>query len=228
MPETVQLVRLLSANSFFVGLRNESLQSVARLCVNRELAARETLFRKDDPGEALYAVRRGEVRIATRTAEGRELTLNLLGPGDIFGEIALLDGRPRTAEAVATEATTLSVIHRSDFLALLARDSDIALRIIELLCERVRWMSDRMEETNFLTPAARIGRRLAALADDYGDDVRVTQDELAVFANTTRETVNRHLQAWKRRGWVKLGRGRCRILSRDGLKTAAAGGDASS
>lgn len=225
MPETAQLARLLSANPFFAGIRNDSLQTVARLCVTRELAARETLFQKDDPGEALYAVRRGEIRIAARTAEGRELTLNLLGPGDIFGEIALLDGRPRTAEAVATEATTLSVIRRSDFLALLARDSALALRIIELLCARVRWMSDRMEETNFLSPAARIGRRLAALADDYGDDVRVTQGELAVFANTTRETVNRHLQAWKRRGWIELGRGRCHILRRDGLETAASGGD---
>ncbi|GLS44842.1 Crp/Fnr family transcriptional regulator [Methylobacterium brachythecii] len=220
MLENVKLGKILAANPLFAGIADDALQTVARLSANRELAAHEILFQKNDAADALYAVRRGEVRIVTRTTEGRELTLNLLGPGDVFGEIALLDGGCRTADAIATEVTILSVIRRSDFLDLLARESTLALRVIDLMCARVRWMSERMEETNLLSPAARIGRRLVDLAEDYGDDVQVTQDELAVFANTTRETVNRQLQAWKRQGLIELGRGHCRILSRHGLERA--------
>lgn len=193
------------------------MQTLARLCVTRSLGAQEILFQKNDPADALYAVRRGAIRIATGTAEGRQLTLNLLGPGDVFGEVAVLDGFPRTADAAATEPTELFVIRRRDLLDLLAQQPRIAITIIELLCKRVRWMSERMEETNFLPVPARLGRRLAALADDYGEEIQVTQEELAVFANTSRETVNRQLQAWKRDGLVALGRSRIRLLDRQAL-----------
>lgn len=218
-----QLSRLLGANPFFAGLDQAALQAVSQLCVTRKLARDETLFLKDDPADALYAVRRGEIRIGTGTDEGRQLTLNLLGPGDVFGEVALLDGSPRTADAVANEPTELFSILRRDFLDLLAKRSGIALAIIELLCGRVRWMSARMEETNFLPVPARLARRVVALADDYGCDIAVTQDALAVFANTSRETVNRHLQAWKRKGLLDLKRGRIHLLHRDALDTVAQG-----
>lgn len=225
MSDTQRLARFLSANPFFAGLGEGALQAVARLCVTRSLAAREVLFHKNDPADALFAVRRGGIRIVTGTAEGRQLTLNLLGPGDVFGEVALLDGCPRTAEAVATEPTELFVIRRRDFLDLLTQQPSIALAIIELLCKRVRWMSARMEETNFLPVPARLGRRLTALADDYGEEIQVTQEELAVFANTSRETVNRQLQVWKRDGLVALGRSRIRLLDRQALDAIAGSED---
>ncbi|WP_043751803.1 Crp/Fnr family transcriptional regulator [Methylobacterium nodulans] len=221
MSEPNQLARLLSANPFFAGLGDPALQAVARLCVTRSLAPQEVLFQKNDPADALYAVRRGEIRIATGTAEGRQLTLNLLGPGDVFGEVALLDGHPRTADAVATEPTELFVIRRRDLLDLLSQQPEVAIALIELLCKRVRWMSERMEETNFLPVPARLARRLAALADDYGNEIQATQEELAVFANTSRETVNRQLQAWKRDGIVQLARGRIRLLDRPALDVIA-------
>lgn len=225
MPEPDHLARILSANPFFAGLGDAPLRAVARLCVARTASARETLFQKGDPADALYAVRRGEVRIATRTAEGQELTLNLLGPGDVFGEIALLDGQPRTADAVATETTELLIVRRRDVLAMLSAEPTVALAIIEVLCARVRWMSARMEETNFLPVPARLARRLAALADDYGHQIRVTQDELAGFVNASRETVNRQLQVWKREGLLELRRSSVHLLDRDALG-ALAGEDA--
>lgn len=215
--ESDRLARILAANPFFAGLDAEAIRAIALLCLRRSLSAQEVLFQKNDPADALYAVRRGEIRICTGTAEGRELTLNLLGPGDVFGEVALLDGRPRTADAVAAEPSELLLVRRRDLLDLMTRQPAIALAFIELLCRRVRWMSERMEETNFLPVPARIGRRLAALADDYGDEIRVTQEALAVFANTSRETVNRQLQAWKRARLVELGRNRIRLLDRPAL-----------
>jgi CRP/FNR family transcriptional regulator, cyclic AMP receptor protein len=138
MPEPRNLARLLGANAFFAGLDSRAVESIAALCVTRSLAPGETLFQKGDPGDALYAVRHGQIRIATGTEAGRRLTLNLLGSGDVFGEVALLDGRPRTADAVATEPTELFMIRRRDFTGFLERNPPVAIRLIELLCERVR------------------------------------------------------------------------------------------
>jgi CRP/FNR family cyclic AMP-dependent transcriptional regulator len=150
MAEPTNFVRLLGANPFFAGLGPDILEAIAGLCVTCSLAREETLFLKSDPADALYAIRRGQIRIGTGTETGRRLTLNLLGPGDVFGEVALLDGRPRTADAIAVEPTELFVVRRRDFLDLLERRPAVAIRIIELLCERFRWMSDRMEEVVLL------------------------------------------------------------------------------
>jgi CRP-like cAMP-binding protein len=222
MAEPQNLALLLKANPFFGGFDREGLDAVAALCVTRRLDGGESLFLKGDPGDALYAVRRGQIRIATGTDAGRRLTLNLLGPGDVFGEVALLDGRPRTADATATEPTELFMVRRRDFLELLERQPQFAIRLIELLCQRIRWMSERMEESVLFPLSHRLARRLIALGEDYGADVAVSQEELAVFVGATRESVNRQLQAWKKRGLVELGRSHIRLVDVDGLAKAAA------
>lgn len=224
MAEPRNFAVLLGANPFFADLGAEAVESIAALCVTRSLAAEEVLFLKGDPGDALYAVRRGQIRIATGTGAGKRLTLNLLGPGDVFGEVALLDGRSRTADAIATEATELFMVHRRDFLDLLTRRPMVAVRIIELLCERVRWMSDRMEESVLLPLSTRLARRIIALAEDYGAELRVSQEELAVFIGATRESVNRQLQTWKRKGLIEIGRSRIRLINRAGLTHALEAG----
>lgn len=206
-----RLIRLLATNPFFAQLGEDAIAAIASLCRTSSLARHETLFQKGDPGDALYAVRRGQIRIATGTDDGRSVTLNLLGPGDVFGEIALLDGRPRTAEAVALEATELFVIERRDFLGLLARDAAMALRIIGLLCERLRWMGERMEEATLLPLDIRLARRLVMLSEDYGAEIQVTQAELAAFVGAARESVNRVLQEWRRSGIIDLGRSRVTV-----------------
>ncbi len=217
MAEPHRFARLLGANPFFAGLGAPAVEAIAALCVTRSLAARETLFSKGDPGDALYAMRRGQIRISTGSEAGRRLTLNVLGPGDVFGEIALLDGRPRTADAVAAEPTELFMVLRRDFLTLLERQPAVGIGLIELLCQRLRWMSDRMEESALMPLPARLARRLVALAEDFGAEVNVSQEELAVFVGATRESVNRQLQTWKRRGFIELGRSRIRLLDPAGL-----------
>lgn len=205
------LARLLATNAFFAEMGEDAITSIAGLCRTRSLARHEVLFQKGDPGDALYALRRGQVRIATGTADGRSVTLNLLGPGDVFGEIALLDGHPRTAEATALEATELFVIERRDFLGLLARDAATAIRIIGFLCGRLRWMSERMEEATLLPLDTRLARRLTLLSEDYGAEIQVTQTELAAFVGAARESVNRVLQDWRRAGIIDLGRSRVTV-----------------
>jgi CRP/FNR family cyclic AMP-dependent transcriptional regulator len=217
MAEPTNFARLLGTNPFFADLGLDIIETVAGLCVTRSLAQGETLFLKGDPADALYAVRRGQIRIATGTEAGQRLTLNLLGPGDVFGEVALLDGHSRTADAIATEATELFVVRRRDFLDLLEQRPAVAIRIIELLCERIRWMSERMEEVVLLSLPQRLARRLLALSEDYGAELYVSQEELAVFIGATREAVNRQLQAWKRKGLLEIGRSRIRLLDKAGL-----------
>ncbi len=132
-------------------------------------------------------------------------------PGDVFGEIALLDGHARTAEAIALETTDLFVIDRRDFLELLAHDAALAARIIGFLCRRLRWMSERMEEATLLPLDARLARRLVMLSEDYGAEIQVTQQELAAYVGAARESVNRVLQDWRRSGIIDLGRSRVHV-----------------
>jgi CRP/FNR family transcriptional regulator, cyclic AMP receptor protein len=221
MTEASNFARLLAVNPFFSSMGPDALEAIAGLCVRRRLSPGEVLFFKGDPGDALYAVRRGRIRIGTGTDAGRRLTLNLLGAGDIFGEVALLDGQPRTADAVAAEPTELFMVGRRDFIDLLARNATVALQVIELLCERIRYMSSRLEESTLLPLSARLARRLEMLAEDFGSDIAVSQEDLAVFIGSTRESVNRQLQAWKRGGLLEVGRSRVRLTDREGLSLAA-------
>jgi CRP-like cAMP-binding protein len=153
-------------------------------------------------------VRRGQVRVESGTPSGERLTIEVFGPGDLFGEIAVLDGRPRTADAIIGEDAELFVLPRGEFLAHLERDPRLAIRIIELLCGRLRATNERREEMLFLPLHARLARRLTTLAEDFGAELQITQDELAGLVGVTRESVNRQLREWRESGIVKLGRGR--------------------
>jgi CRP/FNR family cyclic AMP-dependent transcriptional regulator len=214
---------LLGMNPLFAGLGEEAIGSIAGLCTRRQLDAGEVLFQKGDKGDALYGVRRGRIRIETGTAGGGRLTLNMLGPGDLFGEVALFDGQPRTADAISAEPSELFMVRRSDFLAYLEREPRITVRLLELLCQRIRWVSDRMEEAVLLPLHARLARRLCALADDFGSEVHISQEELGIYVGAARESVNRQLQEWRRAGIIELRRGRISLLDVDRLSAAASG-----
>ena len=216
-----RVASLLSANPFFAGLTQDALEKIAGICRPRHLAAREVLFLKGDASDGLYAIRRGLIRIGTTDDLGQRMTMNLLGGGDVFGEIALLDGRLRTADAVAMEDADMFFLPRRDFLDLLAGEPSIARQLIELLCARLRDVIERMEETTFLPAEARLARRLLMLATDYGVEVHASQEELASLTGVTRETVNRQLQSWKRAGVLSLGRGRLIIHEIDVLRRLA-------
>lgn len=217
----LRIASLLAVNPFFAGLLPGTLDEIALICRPRHLAAREVLFLKGDPGDGLYAIRHGLIRIGTTNDLGQQMTVNLLGGGDIFGEIALLDGRSRTADAVAMEDTEMFFLPRRDFMKLLSTDPTISLQLIELLCARLRDVLRRMEETTFLPAATRLARRILTLAIDYGAEVHATQDELASLSRITRETVNRQLQSWKRMGVIELGRERLTILDIDAFRRLA-------
>jgi CRP/FNR family transcriptional regulator, cyclic AMP receptor protein len=210
---------ILKMNPMFVGLGTDELQRISGLCHTRNLAAGEVLFQKGDPGDALFGVHRGQIRIEAGASDGARLTLNLMGAGDLFGEAAVLDSESRTADATAGEPTELFVLRRDDFLSFLESEPKVAIKIIQLLCQRIRWQSERMDGVTVQPLPVRLARRLCALASDFGSEVHISQEQLGVFVGAARESVNRQLQTWRRDGILDLQRGR--ILLQNMSKLAA-------
>src|ERR1700747_3584945 len=181
MSRQAEFALILKMNPMFADLGADELSRLSNLCHTHHLDAGEVLFQKGDPGDALFGVRRGQVRIETGASDGSRLTLNFMGPGDLFGEVAVLDGQNRTADATAGEASELFVLRREDFLAFLEREPKVAVRLIELLCQRIRWQSERMEESVLQPLPVRLARRLCALATDFGPGGGISQERAGIF-----------------------------------------------
>lgn len=218
---------VLERNSLFRGLPAALLEQVGRLCVRRAYAQDAVVFNQSDPGDALFGVLSGRIRISTSAAGGREMFLNIMEPGDSFGEIALLDGQPRTATATAMTATELLTITRAQFQPLLARSPELTDHLLKLLCSRLRWVCEFAEESALHSVPARLARRLLSLGKLHGHgpagnlELKVSQEEMAHFLGLSRQIVNQHLQEWKVQQWVALGRGRIRILNGPALEKLA-------
>ncbi|BAM86536.1 Crp/FNR family transcriptional regulator [Bradyrhizobium oligotrophicum S58] len=221
MSKQAEFAVILKMNPMFADLGADELQRLATLCHTQHLSAGEVLFQKGDAGNALFGVRRGQIRIETGATDGSRLTLNFMGPGDLFGEVAVLDGQERTADATAGEVTELFVLRREDFLSFLEREPKVAIRIIQLLCQRIRWQSERMEESVLQPLPVRLARRLCALADDFGSEVHISQEQLGIFVGAARESVNRQLQAWRKDKILDLQRGRILLHDLTKLSTIA-------
>ncbi|MEX0786097.1 MAG: Crp/Fnr family transcriptional regulator [Dehalococcoidia bacterium] len=188
------------------------------------------IFREGDPGDALYVVVEGNVRIALLSPHGEEATVAMLGPGEFVGDLALLDGRPRSASAIATEPTKMLVVTRADFTEWLSRRPHAALALLETLSLRVRRTDEVLTDLSFLDLPQRLTKRLLELASTHPDTrpaglvpgqprVRITQTELASMLGVSRESVNKQLNAFARRGWLKLGRGAVTLLDPEALRT---------
>jgi CRP/FNR family cyclic AMP-dependent transcriptional regulator len=175
------------------------------------------LFQRGDSGDALYAVGSGAIQIETSAADGRGRILNLMKPGDIFGEIALLDGGQRTADASAIGQTRLRRLSRRAFHQVLDAHPALARHLIEALCRRLRRLSAQAEDGAFLDIAGRLARRVLELADNPTGEVRISQEDLARHIGASRVSVNQHLQVWRGRGWVSLGRGRIHVHEREAI-----------
>lgn len=209
---------MLRQNPFFCDLAPQTIEGLSRLCSLRSLEKGTTLFQKGDPGEALYGIRRGQVAIETGQASGERVTLALLGSGDVFGEIALLDGKVRTADAVVIEPTDVFALYRRDLMAYIAREPLVGIKFIEMLCGRLRSMSGQIEQGLFARLDARLATRLLILADDFGDEIEITQEQLARHVGATRESVNRQLRAWQKAGFLDIRRNCIVIRHAAGVK----------
>ncbi len=220
---------LIRRSFLFKDVGDTVLERLSSLSVTKQLGRRETLFNRGDEGDALYAVIDGLVRIWVGSDSGKELTFSMMEPGDVFGEIALLDGLPRTANATAQEATQLLVIQRSAFLSVLENDAKLGRHIIELLCERLRLKTDLLSDFAFAELPVRLARKLndlvTAHAEIDGNSARLgkrfSQTELAQMLGVSREAINKQLSAWSQKGIVSTEEGGLSIIDLGRLRAQA-------
>jgi CRP-like cAMP-binding protein len=214
---------VLKRNQLFRHLDDESLARVAALATRRTASKGTLIFAQSDQGDELYGIAAGQVRITAIDSTGQERHIRDFGPGHTFGEIAILDGGTRTASALAVADTELLVISRARFVELLKRDSNLAVHLLQVLCERLRYTSELVEDSAFLNLPGQLAKKLLQLAEQSGirgadgTEIIISQNELGEFLGVTRQIINAHLQTWREKGWVRLGRGRVFIVDTEQL-----------
>ncbi|MBV8890300.1 MAG: Crp/Fnr family transcriptional regulator [Alphaproteobacteria bacterium] len=217
---------LLRRNYLFRGLTDREADAILAYARLARYPAGAEIFAKGEPGDSMLAIAHGLVRISSTSAEGKQAVLNLIGEAEIFGEIALLDGKERTADATAITACELLVVERRFFLPVLRSDPDLCITLMTMLCGRLRRTSEQVEDMLFRDVEARLAKILLRLAREHGEsapgmlriDVKLSQRELGDIAGATRESINKHLQAWQRSGIISLDKGSIVIRDADALE----------
>jgi CRP/FNR family transcriptional regulator, cyclic AMP receptor protein len=209
--------------SLFRALDDEHVKLLAGMLRERRYKKGELIFDQGEPGDSLFLIVSGRVRIFLASPDGREATIRILEPGTSFGELAVLDRAPRSAGVMAHDDTVVLMLYRDDFMTLLRASFSLVEHVIQLLAERVRYNTAYTERLAFLSVPGRVAALLVQLADTalVGEGpvrLALTQQELADFASTTREWVNRALRDFADRGLVRLERGAVIVLNRPGLR----------
>ncbi len=229
----------LGKSPLFQVLQPAELDAVLTQAVVRRVARTALILRRGDASPGAMIIVSGRVRIASTSEDGREVTLGMLGPGDVLGEMSLLDGEEVSADASALEDCVLLMIERGRFLRMLRSDSDLCLRLMAVLCRRLRRSNAALEDMALLDLPTRLGRLLLRLAHDYGSpvarspvagiprnggigtatriEVRLSQKDLSTIVGGSREKVNKQLRQWEQDGVLGKDAGRLTILRPEAL-----------
>ena len=212
----------------FAGLPEEDVRAMLSLARRSTYRRGEVVFHRHDPADAMHLVTKGRFDVRIATPLGDEVALAIWGPGDIFGELAVLTDRARTATVTALEPAETLVVRGSELRRLAQRHPSLDEVLVRVLAERVAVLSERLVEAYTVDAETRVARRVLELARVYGGEAPVVipliQDELAALAGTSRATVNRVLREAERRGLVELGRGRTILLDAEGMARLARAG----
>lgn len=215
---------VLRKHPYFADLEPEAFDQLCRYAKHSTLKRGATLFAKGDPGISLYAVISGSVKISISSPDGRNAILNIIGPGEIFGEIALLDGGVRSTDATANTNCELFTIDKREFIPFVRSQPMLAMKFIELLCTRLRRTSDQVEQVILQNLPGRLASALLRLTEKQklepqGRTVAITQQEISEMVGMTRESINKQLRAWAARDWVRLEHGAIVVLKAELLQT---------
>jgi CRP/FNR family transcriptional regulator/CRP/FNR family cyclic AMP-dependent transcriptional regulator len=178
----------------------------------RKFDAGQIVFHMGDPGGLLYIITSGKVKITHANPDGQEALLAILGPGDYFGELALLDDSPRSATAEALEPAEMLTLHRDSFTRFLTSNPTFAHHVLYTLSKRIRHLNSQLSDIFFLDLSGRLARTLLTLADQHGKetdqgtliDLSLTQTDLAEMTGATRVSINKALGRFRRANWVKV------------------------
>lgn len=197
------------------------------MMVEKTLQKKAIVYMPDDPSEYVYCLKRGRVKISKISEEGKEITITILEPGEIFGELSLIDSGPRETIAEVIDDAYLCIVRRTDFERLMAQAPDMALRVTKLIGLRLRAIENKMEDLVFRDVPARLARLLLRLAHDHGKpapsggtliDLKLSQHELACLIGSTRETTSLFLNEFKRDGLIDLVHRRIVVLDPHSLE----------
>lgn len=215
--------RLIEEHFLFRQLRPEDRTRLLSYARPRRVAAGQTVFLKGSPGHGMMAVLEGQVRISAPSRDGKEIVLNTIHPGEVFGEIALLDGRDRTADATALSDCEILVLERRDVLPFLEQNPKVCLQLLEVLCDRLRRTTEQVEDILFLPLPSRLAKALLRLVREPpgATELKVSQRELGAMVGGTRESVNKCLNEWQRKGIIALRALTIVIVDSDALEEIA-------
>jgi CRP-like cAMP-binding protein len=214
---------VLRRHPIFADLEPEAFDQLCRYAKYSTLKRGAPIFLKGDPGNSLCAVISGTVKISISSPDGRNAILNLIGAGETFGEVALLDGLARTADATANTNCEIVTIDRRDFIPFVRSQPALAMKFIELLCTRIRWTSDQVEQVILQNLPGRLASALLRLTEKHkltpgGRTIAITQQEISEMVGMTRESINKQLRAWASRNWVRLEHGAIVVLDAEPLQ----------
>jgi CRP/FNR family transcriptional regulator, cyclic AMP receptor protein len=217
---------LLSRQDLFRKLSDRELDDLVQAVQLRRVGAKEELWHKGDPGNQLYLIVDGVLKAQTTSASGDDIVFSIMGPSEMFGELALLRGGKRTATVIAIRDSQLIVIDRRELFPFLRRHPDAALKVLEVLAARVERLTAKVEDKTFLNLPQRLAKCLFELAARWGrktaDGVRIeqrlNQSELGDLVATSRESINKQIKSWRKEGVVAMADGYLTILDEKALK----------
>ena len=194
----------------FEGLTDEDLEAINRVTITRSHGKESVIILAEEQGDALFIIKKGQVKVTIVSEDGREVILDLMGEGAVFGELALLDGKPRSANVVATQPTELIVLRRAEFQQLIYQVPKIAVSLLAELAMRLRKTDRKIEGLALLDVTSRISETLLQLANEQGKETgdgvvianRPTHQQLANMSGTTRETVSRVIKRLESQGYI--------------------------
>ena len=214
----------LPKTGFLAGASQDLVELLNSVASEVVLDEGQVLFEQGDTGDALYAIMSGSLEFSILSREGRKLSLDVMRPGALFGEIALFDPGTRTATVTALEPSVVRGVKNADVLKAIRRAPELGIDMFQLAGKRMRWMSSQLNEQVFLPMPARLARKILYLTIDGSDHLAVltlSQAELAEFVGATREAVSKTLSLWKRAGVIDATRGGLKVLDRDALQVMA-------
>ena len=218
----------------FSELTDADVDQIRALARVQRYPARQTVVSQGDQSGDLFLVVDGRLRASSCNANGDEVVLSIMGPGDVFGEMALLDGEPRSATVATLDACQLMVIEARAFHALLRQMPTLSASLMKVMARRIRDLTDRTQDVALLNVESHLAKVVLALAARFGDHTRsgqtaitlkLSQQELASMVGATRELVNRRLRAWAQRGIVELVSGSLVIKQEEALQAMVADED---
>jgi CRP-like cAMP-binding protein len=221
--------KLLNKIPLFNSLSDSDLENLSESVRLQSLKKGQTLFRKGDEGSSLYIIKEGTVKIVLPSRLGDEVIVTMFSEGDFFGEMALFDGKPRSADALAMEPSKIYVLSRNDFLLFLQSNINAMKSILSQLTNRLRNTDDFLESTCFLSVSARLAKKLLDLAESYGQndgdgvyiDLNLTQKEIGDMIGSTRESINKELKILRDKGLITMQENKIQIVDVTRLKRRA-------